>query len=275
MAKERPANSRVRHGSPSCARYGCGRAECREAIRRYKREIYKEHKDGFQFLVPVDPSLDQLRLLLLADMSAKDISTLSGVDEKVIVSMLRGDRSQIHWTTEEALLGVKVPDEGWVPNSDGMIASIGAMRRLQALAVQGFAPSVLSEESGLHVKTIRMVRAGDRPRILISRNRVIRNTHDRLWDTDPLSLGIRLADVERARQYAEAQKWYPTEAWEDIDDPDCKPIRRTPRYVALTEDAEELMREQGYSSPMAAERLGVKPRTLRSARSHYRKVVGS
>jgi hypothetical protein len=209
---------------------------------------------------------------MLADMSPVDIETISGVDRSAILQILSGSRVQVHWTTEEALLGVKVPEEGWVSTSDGMISSVGAMRRLQALAVQGFPFSVLAEESGLNRRTVREVRSGGRPRLLISRNRIIRRIHDRLWDMDPVEYGLRATDVARTRQNASQRGWYPTEAWADIDDPECKPVLNTPRYVALVEDASELIDELGYTRKAAAERLGVHRDYLDSAFSHYKKV---
>lgn len=269
---KRPVNSRIGHGHPSCGRYGCKREECREAFRHYKRENHRERKAGFQATVPADSALEHVRKLLIADMPPKDIEAISGVDETVIVRMLRGDQSRIHWTTEEALLGVSAPEGGWAPRSDGMIPSVGAMRRLQALGVQGYSPSVLAEESGLDIKTIRMIQSGSRSKILISRNRAIRWLHDRLWDTDPLALGLRTGDVTRTRQHAQNQGWYPTEAWVDIDDPQCEPTLGTPRYVALTEDARELMKTQGYTRSQAAERLGVEYDTLKAAILYYEKA---
>lgn len=270
----RPAKSRVRHGMASCARYGCKRAECVEARRRNRRQTDQNLREGQRFTVSAAKATRHAQALERAGMSTIDISERSGVSTTRVKQILQGRRERIYRTTEEALLGIPIPEDGWTPIRDGRTNAVGARRRLQALAVQGFPTSVLVEETRLDDRTISELRSGVRSQVQVSRLRLIIEVHDRLWDVDPLSMGVPSASVTRARQWAAKQNWYPTEAWADIDDPDCKPVLKTPRYIALTEDARELMAHQGYTRKGAAERLGVEVDTLNAAMAYYDRVKG-
>lgn len=270
---QRPVNSRIRHGMPTCARYGCKREECVEALRVYKRENYKERKGGVQANVPCDNALIHIQLLMRKDMSAKDIATVSGVCEKIILKVLQGAKQTIHWTTEEAILGVPVPEFDWTPMNDGYTDPTGSTRRVRALSVQGFSAAAISAAGKIPVRNLRAVRSAEHPRILISGARAIKAVHDLLWDADPLEMGLKPGDVTRTRRYAESMGWHPTEAWADIDDPNCKPTLGTPRYITLTEDARELTEQQGYTMEHAAKRLGVTVNAIQKARKRYREAM--
>lgn len=269
---QRPANSKIRHGNPLCCRYGCDRRECVEASRAYKRENDAARRAGIRATVSVAKALEHMHTLLKSDMPTPDMAKISGVDTKTLTKILNGRCEHIHWTTEEAILGIPIPEESWKSSADCYVNALPAVRRLQALGVQGFTVPILSREIGADRTVISAVRSGKRPRIRMSTMRAIKEVHDRLYDADPSDFGVPPGDLTRARRWAERQGWFPTEAWADIDDPDCKPVVGTPRYVVLTEDARELMEEQGYTRPQAADRLGVKYDTLKSAILYYDRV---
>lgn len=269
---QRPAESRVRHGNPACANYGCKDARCVEAVRAYKRQNDADRRAGIMATVSVAKTKDHLLALLRADMTPRDVEKVSGVDEKTILKILNGRCARIHWITEEAILGVPVPEYGWESSFDCYVDALPAMRRLQALGVQGFTTPVLSRETGIDRTVIGAIRSGKRPRIRMSSMRAIKKAHDRLYDTDPADLGVAHGDLIRARRWAEKQGWYPTEAWVDIDDPDCKPVLKTPGYIVITENARELIEQQGYSRKAAAERLGVTVDALKWAMTYYDRV---
>lgn len=270
---QRPANSRIRHGNPLCRRYGCKRDECVEADRAYKRENDAARRQGVSARVPVAAVLEHMRLLHDAEMPTPDIGKVSGVDVKTLLRVLGGQRERIHWTTEEAILGVPIPDEGWESSADCYVDALPALRRLRALGVQGFTVPVISRESGVEKSVIGVVRSGSRSRVLMSTRKAVRRVHDRLYDADPSDFGVSPWDRSRALRWAEGQGWYPSEAWADIDNPDCEPVLGTPRHLALAEDARELISEHRHTPRMAADRLGVSLSQLGNALSHYNKAV--
>lgn len=266
---KRPVISSVRHGTPACGQYGCKREECLEAFRAYKRENYRNRKNGIEGRVPCDKALAHVRKLMRKDMPPQDIGTVSGICETIIVKMLNGSQERIHWVTEEALLGVPVPEFGWTPVGDGFTEVVGSTRRVRALSLQGFSAAAISDAAGIPVRNLRAVRSAEHPKILISGAHAIRLAHDRLWDADPLGMGFRSQDVLRARKHAENMGWHPTEAWADIDDPDCEPVVDPPSYMSLAEDGHELMSEHGCTLKEAADRLGVTTSQLGCAFANY------
>jgi hypothetical protein len=270
MGRQRPANSTVRHGNPACVNYGCKEAECIEASRVYKRENDRARREGVRATVDTAEAVKHIHELMKFDMPIPDMEKISGVHSKTFVKILNGRCERIHWVTEEAILGIPVPETGWESSADCYVNAIPATRRLQALGVQGFTVPVLSTEMNVEQSVINSVRSGRRLRIRMKTMRSIRRAHDRLYDADPLDYGVSRGDLTRALRFAEKQGWYPTEAWADIDDPECEPILKTPRYISLTEDARELIEQQDYTLEQAAGRLGVTVNAIQKARARYR-----
>lgn len=80
-----PLRSRVRHGSPSCADYGCTRPECKAAARRARA------------------------------LSAGDIAEISGIADTLVRRLLRPDGARplnIHRTTQDAIFGIHGQHQG-------------------------------------------------------------------------------------------------------------------------------------------------------------------
>lgn len=265
---DRPKNSRVRHGMASCARYGCKRETCLEAQRRATRENYHGQKDGGA-RVSCSEVTPYVVKLVNAGMSVVDISDRSGVSPTQVRLIFRSKLERVHRVTAEAILGIPFPEGGRFPDTDGLTDATGARRRLQALTVQGFSVALMAEEGDMQTRTISAIRSGLREQVRVSRLRAIVVMHDALYDADPQEMGLAPSASTRARQWAAEQGWWPTEAWADIDDPDCKPNLKTPRYVILTENYRELSAVQGYDKRDAADRLGVTVGTLDKAVRYY------
>lgn len=257
----------------SCARYGCKRPECREAERRAKRENERDARNGRPVVVPAVAAAEHLRLLVSSGMPVIDIGERSGVSATQIRGILHGRIDRTYRVTEEAILGVSIPEGDWTPTADGFANITGTRRRLQALSVQGFPLSFLAMRMDTGRTAVRGLRSGPQMQVRVSTLRKVVRLHDELWDADPFDLGLSPSPVHRAQKWAEKQGWLPTEAWSDIDDPECVPTLDTPRHVALAEDAEELMRTQGYSRGDAAARLGVSKKYLEKVLSRRRKTL--
>lgn len=273
---ERPKNSRVRHGMASCTRYGCDREECREARRRSSRENYHAARTEGPARVPSDEAMQYALKLTRAGLSAKDISERSGVSISQALRLLRGDLPGMLRVNADAILAVPMPGDGMPGRQDGWADATGARRRLQALALQGFSTTVLSDESGLMRLTISDIRSGSQERIKLSTLRVVIALHDRFWDVDPLGMGVKSSAVSRTVKHAEREKWFPTEAWDDIDDPACEPRRKpTPKYVRTTEDFRELTEKFGLNRRQAADRLGMSVDAVNAAVGYYEKRMAS
>ncbi len=184
------------------------------------------------------------------------------------MDILKGRSGLIYRVTEEALLGISVPVDGWEPTGDSALDGTGTIRRLQALSVQGYPLTALMAETGLARATICDLRSGRRVRVMLSGMLAVRDAHDRLWDVDPIDAGVSPEASVKVKTWARKNGWLPSEAWSDIDDSECEPVLKTFRYVALTEDFREL-EKMGYNRKDAAERLGVSISTLEKAIGYY------
>lgn len=273
---ERPKNSRVRHGMASCTRYGCDREECRAARRRASRANYHAAKKDGPARVPSDEAYAHAVGLTRAGLSSADIAERSGVSVTQVRRLLRGGLPGMLRVNSEAIIGVPMPHESKPGRRDGWVDATGARRRLQALAIQGFSTTVLWEESGIARLTVSDIRSGAQEKIQVSTLRVIVVLHDKLWDVDPLSMGVRLSAVSRTVKHAEREGWHPTEAWADIDDPKCEPLKKTaPKYVRTAEDYRELTERFGLDRRQAAERLGLSLDALNAALGYYQKRMAA
>jgi hypothetical protein len=98
-----------------------------------------------------------------------------------------------------------------------MTASVGAARRLQALARAGYGTGQLADLLQVRRRHVTWWRTPHYRQIHILNHRRIANLYSLLWDTDGKSLLARL--------HAEQQSWHPYEAWTDatIDDPGAAP----------------------------------------------------
>lgn len=208
--------------------------------------------------------------LMKAGMTPSGISARSGVSTTQVRRLLRGDLPSMWRINCEAVLGITEDEAAGPLEFDGMVDTTGAMRRLRALAVQGFSVTFLAKEGGVTRRVIGDIRSGGNPRMLMSTLRSVTSLHDKFWDVDAADTWISLNATVRTRGYAAKRKWWPTEAWADIDDPDCKPSLKTPRYVILAENYKELS-GMGYTLHKAAERLDVRATTLDRAIRYYEK----
>lgn len=209
-------------------------------------------------------------------MSPGDIAARSGVSVGQVKEVAAGRCERIYEITEESILGVVVPDGDWIPVADGFADATGSRRRLQALTVQGFPLSFLTVETGLAKSTVSLVRSGRKTQIMSSVLRTIRAAHEKFWDEDPLELGVSPEAVAKAKGWSKKYGWLPTEAWDDIDDPDCKPrTKPTPKYVRVAEDYREMTERFGLNRRQAAERLEMSVDALNAALGYYEKRMAS
>ncbi|MEV8634301.1 hypothetical protein AB0395_21865 [Streptosporangium sp. NPDC051023] len=102
------------------------------------------------------------------------------------------------------------------------IDATGTRRRLQALMVAGWSAQVLASRLEMDRNTIRKILLADVVRV--STARAVRNLFRVMWNRQPPSeLRYERASVTRTRAYAARQGWAPAAAWDDIDNPKCRP----------------------------------------------------
>ncbi len=229
-----------------------------------------------------DPAREHLRALSAAGIGWKRAAELAGLSSSAVSKLLYGgpgDRPpsrRIRPETAAAILGIRPSADLAAPGT--LVDSAGTRRRAQALVAIGWPRARIAAEAGMSPSNFGQTL--QREQVCAGTARAVREIYDRLWDTPP-DEGDRhaRAGVARARNYAAARGWVPPLGWDDdvIDDPDGRPAdgwkrpaRATRRRAELAEDAEELIRREGYTREHAAARLGVSLGALEAALSRTR-----
>ena len=203
----RPAAGRVRHGQASCADYGCVLSICRSAARTARRERDRDRDQGLAARVDASPAARYALVLRERGMSAQDIATKAGIAVTLVRRLLRAaDRrpARIARTTHDAVLGVPLPHAALPPPSAGLglVDAAPAAAKLAELAVHGWPANHLAARLRVNPRTIAAVRDGHHARTTIALAQRVRRLHRELVNLDPVTQGVRPADVSRARAWA-------------------------------------------------------------------------
>ncbi len=272
MATERPHGTRLRytHGPDINDKpgKGCRCARCRRAASADRERHRMETNTGVRRPL-ADAGRVKAHLQALRDAGADNptIAEQAGVSVHIVKELQYANppRVKLRPEHEDALLAVTVESLVWVRRSQ----AAGTQRRLRALAVLGFPSSVLAAHTGLHRDHIQRLLAADEPmNVTADTARQVVAAHGLLWRRHPSEFGVPAHSISLVRNLAKAKGWVSLLAWDDIDNPDAKPVRgeRGTRYLDLLEDSNELVR-QGLTVAAAAKRLGLDANALRAARS--------
>ncbi|MEV1168568.1 hypothetical protein [Nonomuraea sp. NPDC049784] len=127
--------------------------------------------------------------------------------------------AKISARVSDAILGFVVDD---LPDHV-RINAIGCVRRLRALAVEGWSIREIAARADVDEKHLLVVRAGDQATIHVGIARRVHHVADELHTLDPAEY-LPKRSVGVTRSHAAAQGWLPAAAWADaIDEPDAKP----------------------------------------------------
>jgi hypothetical protein len=211
----RPARSNVRHGMPTCARYGCQRPECARAYRRLRARQEMARNHGITGHVSAAAATRRVQQLQRAGVSTRDIADRTGISRSVIGKLAAGQKQRIYRTTHDAVLGIPVPRAAPTVTGTGYVDATGAMRRLRALSAIGYTRVAIGQRTGTSMRTIGDIRRGDQRRIRIPLDQAIRRVYDQLWDQDPTTQGVPVNTMHRMRLQAARFGW-PKPA--DLDD---------------------------------------------------------
>lgn len=107
----------------------------------------------------------------------------------------------------------------------GLVPALGTVRRLQALQAIGYGYPRLAIETGISEKTLRNPTYRGQWVYRVTADAVA-TVYERLCMT-PLDGPY----ARRSRNMAAAKGWMPPLAWDDIDDPDERPVHRARDYA--------------------------------------------
>ncbi|MFK0259127.1 hypothetical protein [Streptomyces sp. NPDC090445] len=204
--RKQPLRSRVRHGSPTCADYGCTRPECRAAARRDRARRTNELKAGRPARIPSAEAAARARRLQETGLSASDIAEISGVAVTLVRRLLRPADvrpDSIHRTTAEAILGIPLASifrrDRLLP---GLVGVDKAATCLQDLAERGWPTSFLAAQLQTSTHTLAAIRGRERRRLALTLDRKIQRLAALLLTSDPADHGIAVYRSRRAQAAA-------------------------------------------------------------------------
>lgn len=258
---------------PGCRCAGCTAANRAAEHQRERAILYGR----WQPYVDAEPVREHLRALFAAGIGRRRVEALAGVSSGSLSKILYGGpgnrppSKRIRPKTAEAILAVRPEQEQLAPSA--LVDITGTRRRAQALVATGWSQARLARELGLTgANFCAMLR---RDQVTAATARAVSGLYDRLWKQPPPERDQRTRGAaSRARNHAEREGWAPPLAWDDdqIEDPAAqpaegwkRPARATHRAADLAEDAEEVMRREGYTRENAAARLGVSLAALQGA----------
>ena len=236
---------RARHEHATDAAYKAGCCRCRDctdaSTRAVKRARYAR-THGRPGIVAAEPVRAHMRRLVAAGMTVSRIALAAGMRATDGRRIATSTSDVIRRTTAEAILAVTP--------APLTVSSVGARRRIQALALLGWSMPAICDAGGIAPGTLRGAQVEDR--ITLRTNDAIRHAHDLLWDTTPPDTW----QTRRRSAQAGRAGYAPTLAWDDIDDPAEQPSewqRHDPSFRHAAEHAaavDDLM-AVGYSRDTA------------------------
>ncbi|MGW6836500.1 hypothetical protein ACWGCI_24265 [Streptomyces sp. NPDC054949] len=202
----KPIRSRVRHGSPSCADYGCTRPGCIAAARRDRARRTRELRAGRPARVAATDAAAHACQLQETGLSAADIAEISGIAVTLVRRLLRpaGERpAVIHRVTSEAILGIPLTivfrRERLHP---GLTNADKAATTLQDLAERGWPTSFLAARLETSTQTVAAIRGRERRRLALALDSRIQRLAALLLASEPADHGIAEYRSRRARTAA-------------------------------------------------------------------------
>lgn len=265
------------HGDPRRYRRGCRCIRCLNGINAETRRNAYLRATGRGAITTPQRAAGHIAALREAGMSDVDICAAANIVSDVLYR-IAGGRSDIRRSTEARILAVS-PSPTGRSACGAHIPALGAVRRLRALAADGWPAAELARRAGRCKQFIVYLQNLDlatSPRARMWVASYIRTLYGDTAGLAPEDHGVPIGFARAGRARAAAKNWVGTSYWddEDFDDPDFEPATEaTPRYVEIGENGLELL-AQGYARRDAAERLGVTTSVLETNIRRYREALG-
>lgn len=214
------------HGTLSCGKYRkCQRPECVEAVRAYRRRVYRLKGYGqWQPLVDAAPAQDHIGLLNAQGCSFRSIAEALGLGLSAVTKvMYTGPRRKaprrIRPEFSEAILSLTLEDV-----NPPLVSAVGVSRRIRALNLMGWPNTVIGERVGSW--NTQMNHIHQQKTVTRSMALAVSDCYESLKRMDPSELGVRrevaLCVASKARKHgARDPLWW--EDWGTIDDPRFDP----------------------------------------------------
>jgi hypothetical protein len=222
--------------------YTSGCPDCQAACRKHQRARRAGRAAGtWETGLVSGEELEAVRahvreLLTVPNVTAERITAVAGVGQHTVTGLLGERRQRLSRPVAEALLGTTAPACLALIRPTSPVDNIGTVRRLRALAVDGWTVEELGALSGFQPEVVERHRRGlPGRRVTYATREIYRELYDKIQ-----SLADPRGPSESVRQRAAKAGFLGPERWadEDIDDPDAQPLPPPPD----TEDWAEVSR---------------------------------
>lgn len=212
------------HGDPRRYRRGC---KCRQCINGVSAEIRQGRflrATGRGRETTPERAARHITRLRDASMPDKEIMADALISQDVLYRIVRLEGT-IRRSTELRVLAVK-PRDTELPGSGSHIPGLGSVRRLRALAADGWTATELGRRCGKHKQFIVYLQnqTGD---VTVRRwvAAYVTALYSELANLKPEEDGVPAHFAKRTRDRAAAKGWTGTAYWDDeaFDDPDFDP----------------------------------------------------
>lgn len=224
--------------SRNCYLRGCRNKACLAASTRYTKRLHLEHQRGQYRMTDATPARRHIERLKAAGWTQVQISEASGVPSANIHKLYVGPQDKTANWRAAAILAVEI---GPPPADANTVNATGSRRRLQALRVLGHRRYDLAAPLGTTPDRIKHITSGGTRTITAAEAAAI----TRLYRT----LSTVPGPSQQTATIACNKGWHGPLAWDDIDDPNCKP--ETDRHS----EAKASTKPKVYADPARVARL--------------------
>lgn len=237
-------------GRPNQGIRGCSCPPCATERSRYRARRDLLAATGRSLTVDAAPAAAHVQQLLGSGGGWNQLHAVSGLSLSTLSDLFRGRREKILRRTAQTVLKIRLDD---ILPGPLTVPALGTVRRLRALMAIGHSPEAIAEAAGCSVNCFTDIVYGHsadsvRPRTA----RLVAEAYEHL--------SARPGAHSLSRRRAAERNWAPPLAWDDIDDPNERPVTMKAsvgdRSRAVIEDTAELA-AQGETRERIAARIGI------------------
>lgn len=258
------------HGEYSrYARHACRCEPCRGAGRRYRLRLGYDRVNGTPRRIDPTQTRHHAERLIARGWTQTQIAAAAGLRGTSVSDVMTGRWTTVSSRTAAAILGIELTQKPPIPKR--IIDAIGTRRRLQALMVLGHSMAAVAAQARVGTSTLQQIADGQWDSVRTTTAVKVARAYRRL----SLAPALRTLHSELVRNHAMEHGWHGPMAWDDIDNPACKPDPdepAAPRHVH-PDDVADLAR-LGLDDREIGRRLGLSPRTVLRARSAHNIPAG-
>lgn len=212
------------HGDPRRYRRGCKCRPCIDAVTAEVRRGRFLRATGRGQMITTERAARHVERLRAADMADRQIMADALISQDVLYRVVRQEGT-IRRATETRILAVK-PRQNELSGSGTHISGLGSVRRLRALAADGWTAAELARRCGKHKQFIVYLQ-NQTGEVTVRRwvSNYITTLYTELANLKPEEHGIPAHIAKRTRDLAATKGWMGSAYWDDeaFDDPDFDP----------------------------------------------------